>query len=591
MKNLLNIETLKLYQPIYPFFYKNRKILLWGSIFVIMSSAISIISPYILKIAIDDLRANISIKKLGAYSFLIVFITFFHGIFRYKMRKILISLSRFFEYELHNQIYKHILNLPQRFFNKVHTGDVMSKITNDVHAVRMAVGPAFMYTLNTIFTSIFAISMMISINPLLTLLTLLPLPIMSFSGAKIGKKIRQYFSKVQKTFGDLSIKTQESVSGIREIKAFTREKCEINEFNKLNEVYLNYNKKLIKAYAIMHPLFFFIIGLSILIILCIGGKFVIDKKISLGSFVAFYSYLFLLAWPAIAIGWIINLIQRGTASMKRIKELLDEVPVNKSAGKPLKTKKYQQQEQASLHIKNLSFKYNHNLVLKNINIIINSNQITAITGSTASGKSTLLKQILRRDELQSGFISFNDININEISLIDWLELISYVPQDPILFSNTIENNITLGTSNSISTDYINECLKIACIDDEIAKMPHGIKTIIGERGITLSGGQKQRISLARALAKKPLILLLDDPFSQIDIDTEFRIWNNLTKFQYSPIKVIVSQRINSIQNADIIYVLDNGNIIEYGGHQSLVANKSVYYQLLQKQIIEQKIKT
>lgn len=590
MKNLLNIEILKIYQPIYPFFYKNRKLLLWDSIFIIMSSAMSIISPYILKIAIDDLHTYISIKKLGFYSFLIIFMTFIHGIFRYKMRKTLISLSRFFEYELHNQLYKHILNLPQRFFNKVHTGDVMSKITNDVHAVRMAVGPAFMYTLNTIFTSIFAISMMISINPFLTLLTLLPLPIMSFSGAKIGKTIRHYFSKVQETFGDLSIKTQESINGIREIKAFAREECEINEFNKLNEDYLNYNKKLIKAYALMHPLFYFLIGLSILIILCIGGKFVIDKKISLGSFVAFYSYLFLLAWPAIAIGWIINLIQRGTASMKRIKELLDEIPINKSAGKSLIIKKYQQQEQLTLHIKNLSFKYNHNLVLKNINLIINSNQIIAITGSTSSGKSTLLKQILRRYELQNGSIFFNNININEISLIDWLKLIGYVPQDPILFSDTIENNITLGANNSISIDYLDECLKIACIDDEIAKMPEAIKTIIGERGITLSGGQKQRISLARALAKMPLILLLDDPFSQIDIDTEFRIWKNLTKFQYSPIKIIVSQRLNSIQNADIIYVIDNGNIVEYGSHESLVANKSLYYQLLQKQIIEQKIK-
>jgi ATP-binding cassette subfamily B protein len=592
MNNNSKFEFLKPFKAVTPFFRKNKRKIIIGSIFVLLNSATSILSPYVLKITIDDLQFHITIKKLAMYSSLIILITLIHGIFRYKMRKILITLSRVFEYEIHNQLYEHILRLPQKFFNITHTGDIMSKITNDVHAVRMVIGPSFMYMLNTIFTSLFAIIMMLSISTSLTLITLIPLPIISFSIAKIGKQIRSHFSKVQQAFSSMSIKAQENINGIREVKTFSREECEINEFNKISEEYLFHNKNLIKIYSIMHPLFFLLISLSGLLILFIGGKYVIDKKITLGAFVAFYSYLFLLAWPAIAVGWVINLIQRGSASMKRINELLEQMPIDKykSNGTPVNLN-YKSSE-ILLQINNLSFKYDEQPILKNINMQFPAYQFIAITGPTASGKSTILKQILRRYEIQTGSILFNNLPIDKIPIHDWLELIGYVPQDPFLFSDSIENNILLSCGDkNISEDFIIECLKIACIDSEISKMPQGIKTIIGERGITLSGGQKQRLSLARALAKKPLILLLDDPFSQVDVDTEYRIWEQLYNLNFAPIKIIISQRIHSIKMADKIYLLDNGSIKEEGTHESLLALNGIYSQLYQKQIIEQKIKT
>ncbi|OGF59742.1 MAG: hypothetical protein A2Y62_05150 [Candidatus Fischerbacteria bacterium RBG_13_37_8] len=617
MSRLYKLTIFKEFSPISLFYKENKKIILTGSLFVLLSSSMSIVSPWILKIAIDDLKIAISIKQLGFYAALIIIVTAIHGIFRYKMRKILISLSRIFEYQLHNKIYHHLLYLPQSFFDKGYTGEVMSKITNDVHAVRMVAGPAFMYLLNTIFTAVFSVIMMLAINPKLTVLTLIPLPIISISIAKIGKKIRYHFTKVQETFSEMSVKTQENLSGIREIKVFAREEKEINEFQKINKSYIEHNKKLLSIYTLMHPFFVLLIGLSTLIILWVGGKYVIDNKISLGSFVAFNSYLLLLAWPAVAFGWIINIVQRGAASMKRINELTAEKTNQKYLknsnisdrhkgtethrhivfetiekffpGNALSSMNKKSDTSISLEISQVNFSYNSHPILNNISFCIHPGETIAITGPTASGKSTLFKLILRRYAYQKGIVRFANIPLEDIPLQEWLSLIGYVPQDAFLFSDSIENNINLGLE-IFDDDYMKQCLKIACIEQEIMQLSHDTKTILGERGITLSGGQKQRLSIARALMKKPFFLLLDDPFSQIDIETEHQLWNKLSSYPYAPIRIISSQRIHSIRNADTILVIDNGSIAEKGNHSTLLNMKGLYYSLFQKQLIEQIIK-
>lgn len=576
-------DSLKVFITIIPFFKEYKKKLLIGVICIFFTSAFSILSPWILKLGIDDLRISISLKRLGFYSFLIILITFFHGIFRFGMRRVIISLSRIFEYQLHNRLYNHILKLPQSFYDKNYTGDIMAKITNDVHAVRMAIGPAFMYSINAFFTSLFAIYMMIKISPKLTVYSLLPLPIISIIIVKIGKTIRNFFGKVQEKFSELSIKSQENLNGIREIKAFARENKEIEEFKKVNEDYLKANKELIKIHILMDPFFIFMLGLSALIILWIGGIYVIEKKITLGSFVAFNSYLMLLGWPAIASGWVINLLQRGAASLQRINELLEELPIDKQKGIPLSLNKNN-----VLEISNLFFSYNDKNILENINIKINEGETILITGPTASGKSSLFKVLLKQYDYWKGKILFRGIQIKDIKTEDWLNLIGYVAQDSFLFSDTIENNVLIGTDKR-DIEFLIYCLRVAGIYDEIQQMPDGIKTIIGERGITLSGGQKQRITLARALYKKPLILLLDDPFSQVDVNTEYLIWNNLKKYPFSLIKIIISQRILSLKEVDRIYFFSNGKIIEEGNHTFLMSKKQHYYNLIQKQLIEEGI--
>ncbi len=580
------LETLKVFLTISPFFKQHKKIIILGILFIFLNSAFSILSPWVLKIGIDDLKINITLRRLALYSFLIILITFLHGIFRFAMRKLLISFSRVFEYQLHNNLYEHILKLPQSFYIKNYTGDIMAKITNDVHAVRMSVGPALMYSINSIFTSLFAIYMMIKINPKLTLFSLIPLPIISFIIFKVGKSIRSSFEKVQEKFSELSVKSQENFNGIREIKAFARENKEVEEFKIINEHYLKANKELIKIHTFINPFFILMLGLSLLIILWIGGIYVIERKITLGSFVAFNSYLMLLGWPAIASGWVINLLQRGAASLKRINELLQEKPVDKFQGFLVLPS---EDINNKLEIKNLSFSYDHKKILKDVNLIANPKETILITGHTASGKSTLLKLILKQYPYQEGEILFNGYPLKEIQAEAWMNIVGYVPQDPFLFSDTIENNVKMGSPNEDEV-FLIDCLKIAAIYDEIQQMPQGIKTLIGERGITLSGGQKQRLTLARALFKKPYILLLDDPFSQIDINTEYLIWNNLKNYPYSKIKIIISQRIHSLREADKILLFSDGSIIEEGDHEILMAKRKYYYNLIQKQLIEEKLK-
>lgn len=586
MASSTRFESIKVYKTILPFFKKHKYKFIIGSLFVMLNSLFSIISPWVLKIGIDNIKAALSLKLLGFYALLIILLSFINGIFRYSMRKILVSLSRVFEYQLHNDIYEHTLKLPQSFFDTGYTGDVMSKITNDVHAVRMVAGPAFMYSMNTIFTSIFAITMMIKINPWLTLYSLIPLPIISISIFKIGKKIRFYFNNVQEKFSEMSVKTQENLNGIREVKVFAREDTEIEEFKNINKDYVEQNRHLMKIFSLMFPFFVFLIGISALIILWIGGIYVNANKISLGSFVAFNSYLLLMAWPAIALGWVLNIIQRGAASMQRINDLLRKPIKNKNEGSSALICDHKNYDKASLQLSQLHFAYNSIPVLTDLNMQILPHQTIAITGPTASGKSTLLKLILRRYDYQDGEILFDNMPLKSIPIQDWLAMIGYVSQDSFLFSDTIENNLLLGTA-TVDNDFMAECMKIACIDNEVALMPDKMKTVIGERGITLSGGQKQRLSLARALMRKSHILILDDPFSQVDINTEYLIWNNLKNYCHSPIRIFTSQRIHSIRYADTICVITNGQIAESGTHQDLLGRKGTYYRLFQKQLIKE----
>ena len=578
MQNLL---TLKKY------FIRYKKKLLWGMVFILLSNAGSVYIPLVVKDAINDLSQKMEVHQLFHYSLLVVGAAVFAGIFTFLIRETIIVVSREIEFDLRQDFWEHIQQLPMRYFQNNSTGNVMAHATNDINAIRSFLGPAIMYSLDTTTTLIIVITIMISLNPSLTFYSLLPLPFLSFGVYKVSKKIHQKFTLIQEKFSEITTKAQENYSGIRVIKSYVREENEIKGFKKLSMDYLERNMDMVKIQALFQPLLFLITGISIIIVIWLGGIKVIQGQMNLGEIVAFIFFLGMLIWPMIAFGWVINIIQQGEASMKRLNKIFNEpfeIEDNKSTNFSIKDIK------GNIEFRNVSFRYGPNLplILDNVNLKIPKGSTLAIMGLTGVGKTSFVNLIPRLYDCTGGEVLIDGYNVKNIPLQILRTNIGLVQQEAFLFSDTITNNISYGL-REINNERVLDVSKIAGFDGDVQTFPKGYDTIMGERGITLSGGQKQRASIARALAIDPKILILDDSFSAVDTNTEEQILESLREFMKDRTSIIISHRISTVKDADNIIVLSDGKIAEQGTHDKLVALNGIYADLHFKQLLEKEL--
>ena len=580
MKNFIKLKD----------FFKEHK---WNYIFGILAlliiDSIQLLIPQILRKVTDLLEAGLlDLKGLLKYSLLILMTGFLIAAGRYIWRIYIFGTSRKMEHYLRNMFFEHLLTLSPNYYNTHKTGDLMAHATNDINAVRQASGQGIMMAVDATFLIILSMIMMAkTTNIKLTLVALATLPFITVTVNKFGKVIYKRFTSVQEAFSDLTDTTQENFAGIRVIKSFVQEDLALDEFTRVNEENLDKNLALVKVSGIFHPLVQFVSSLSFLIVIIYGGRLVMLDTITLGDFIAFNNYLGLLIWPMMAVGWVVNVIQRGVASMERLNAILDEkaeiidrenpIPLNSPRGK--------------IEFRNVEFQYSgtKDSVLKDNNFTIEEGKTLAIVGRTGSGKTTLVNLLLRLYDIEKGEIFLDNINIKDIKIKDLRENIAYVPQDNFLFSTTIKNNIGFAFDEEISDDEAIKAAKAAEVYNNIIEFPNSFNTVLGERGVTLSGGQKQRVSIARALAKDAPILILDDSLSSVDTETEEKILNNLEELANRKTTIIISHRISTIQNADEIIVIDNGHIVERGTHDILVKNDGLYNYLYEKQLLEEKI--
>jgi ATP-binding cassette subfamily B multidrug efflux pump len=554
---------------------------------VILTVTASMFSPWILKYVVDDLRQSIERSKLPFYAALILGISILEGFFRFWMRRILIGVSRKVEYDLRNDFLAHVQQMSLSFLQSRSTGDIMSRATNDLNAVRSVLGPGIMYSMNTITLAVIGTSVLLKLNWKLTLLAYIPLALVSVTVKKFGGQIHDRFESIQAQFSNLSTKAQENISGIRVVKAFAREESEIDEFGRLNLEYVQRNVSLIRLWGVFYPLMTALIGLSSVALLWFGGRQVINGRLTLGEFVAFMGYLAMLTWPTIAVGWVINIFQRGAASMGRILEIMEAEPEihdepGATAPEPVRGR---------LEIRNLTFKYpkSTDAVLSDINLAVPAGTILAIVGHTGSGKSTIVNLIPRLFDPPPGTIFIDGKDVRQWPLSELRKNIGYVPQETFLFSDTIRENIAFGSDSGIPDKAVNWAIRISRIEDDIETFSNKINTYVGERGLTLSGGQKQRVAISRAVITLPKILIFDDSLSNVDTYTEEKILEELTKIMSHRTTILVSHRISTVKNAHQIVVLKEGAIVEHGTHESLMESQGVYAELYRKQLLEEEL--
>ena len=567
--------------------YKGRYIL--GVIWLILVDGLQLIIPKLLGNITDKIKYDLlDTTGLIKYAGLIILLALGTAIFRFLWRYFIFGTGRLIEKNIREDFYNKLQSLSTRYFNDHKTGDLMAHATNDINAVRMAMGPGIVMIADAVFLTTATIGILIfTIDIRLTLLALIPLPFLSLMAVKFGKIIHSKYKKVQESFSNMSDKAQENFAGIRVVKAFAQEKEEIDKFAKSNRENYEKNVDMFKYSSLFHPLVQFISALSFLIVIGYGGILVIRGTISLGDFVAFNSYLGMLTWPMMALGLVINHLQRGQASLDRLNVIFNEKEdiYDQDIDEDIEDIK------GKIEIKNLDFKYSDSeeYALKNININIKTGETAAFIGRTGSGKTTLVNLLLRLYNVDEGDIFIDGHDINDIPLKTIRENIGYVPQDNFLFSNTINKNISFADPDNMSQEEIIKASKDAQVYENIIEFPDKFKSLLGERGSNVSGGQKQRISIARALIKNPKILILDDSLSAVDTQTEERILESLEEIMKGKTSILISHRISTIKKADKIFVFDEGKLIEKGKHKDLLKNKKLYYDLYQKQQLEEKI--
>ncbi len=570
------------------FFVKNKWYYFWGIVWLLLVDIFQLVIPEVLRRFTDQLQANsLTRNDLLRYGFYVLLIGIGIAFFRFLWRIFIIGTSRRLEYELRNRLFSHLLGLSTNYYTHHKTGDLMAHATNDINAVRMALGMGVVMMTDAVFITIIAIFMMATTTDLrLTIMALFPLPLLAIAIGKSAPIINRRFREVQEAFSSMTDTVQENFSGIRVVKSFVQEAAEIIKFNGKNQILFEKNMRLVKLFGLFMPFVQLISGFSYLIVIGYGGILVINNTITLGDFIAFNSYLGLLVWPVMALGYVINVLERGAASMERLNHIFDEKPEIKDIDGAQKW----HDPKGVVEFKKVSFQYpgSNAYALKDFSIKIEAGKTLGIIGKTGSGKTTLAALLLRLYDVNQGEICLDGISVNSLQLEDLRRHIGYVDQDSFLFSTTISENIAFGL-DSYSQQEVERVARIAEVHDNIMDFPLQYETYVGERGVTLSGGQKQRISIARALVKQPKILILDDSLSAVDTNTEERILNALKEELKGKTSMIIAHRISTIKNCDQIIVMDNGSIVEEGTHDSLLNRQGYYYELYQRQLLEEKI--
>lgn len=571
------------------YFRNYKRYLIWGILVTIATNVLGMISPWVVKVAIDSLKEGTATgDELRYYAMLIVGLAVAAGVFRFFMRRTIIWGSRIFEYETRNEFFEHLLKMPRSFYQETNTGDIIARGSNDVEAIRLLAGPAVMQIMNSFVSMTVALTLMFVLSWKLTLISLAALPILSLLMNRLGMQIHKKFFKIQEHFSTMSTFVQENISGVKVIKSYNQQKDQTEQFADLNQTYIDLNLSLAKTRGVFLPSIYAIVGIMILLLIYFGGRQVISGTITLGTLVAFIFYLMNLIWPMLAVGWVVSLYQRGTASLKRIEGIMER----QSEVEDTNVTADIQPTTGEVEIKNLSFAYpgTDRPVLKDINLHLPLGKTMAIVGPTGCGKSTLVSLILRTFKIPDGQIFMDKIDINKIPLNNLRRSIGYVPQDSFLFSRSLKENIAFGVEH-IKEAEILKAAETAGIKDEVEEFPRGFDTIIGERGMTLSGGQKQRMSLARALAKNPPILILDDAFSAVDTNTEEIILSRIGNVLETKTSILISHRISTIKNADIICVMEDGKIIDRGSHDELLKSSELYAHIVELQSLEEELES
>lgn len=578
-------------RSIVPYFRPYLKGFWLGVVCVCFANAFQVAVPYLTGLAIDEMgRAGAAVSRVRWLAAAIVASALVGGAFRFGMRALLNGISRRIETDLRNAFFRHLLRLDATFYGRTRTGDLMSRATNDTLAIRMAVGPAIMYSVNTVVSFVFALALMISISTRLTLYVVGPMLLLPPIVLGFGRIIHRRFEDIQERFSALSTFVQENLTGVRIVRAYTQELEQARQFDRYNEDYRSKNMRLVLTAGAFHPLLMVISAFGMALVTGLGALEVMAGRITLGDFVAFGLYVVLLIWPMIALGWVVNLYQRGAASMGRINTIMNTEPVVSVPASPASLS----QARGRVEFKNVSFAYPdaERLVLEDVSFVAEPGQTVALVGPTGSGKSTLIDLLARLYDPTAGAILLDGIPLTELDPADLRGRIGMVPQDSFLFSDTIERNVALGLEGDPATDKaLSEAVRtaaaVAQLHDQIEEFPKGYETLLGERGINLSGGQKQRATLARAIARDPLILVLDDALSAVDTHTESAILADLRSVMGTRTSFLISHRVSAVMHADKIVVVENGRVAQEGTHPELISTEGTYSRLLRRQLLEE----
>ena len=588
-------------RTILPYFRPYRTGAVAGLALVVVTNLFTVAGPYLIKLSIDGLGdPDVTMGRISTYALLLVVAAFLGGAAKYGMRELLNGLSRRIECDLRNDYFAHLLRLDAGFYGRTRTGDLMARATNDTQAVRMATGPAIMYAVNTFVSFLLTLGLMVWISPRLTVYALVPMVVLPPVVFMFARVIHRRFEKIQEQFSTLSTMVQENLTGMRIVRAYVQEDSQAHQFDKFNREYMDRNMDLVKVAGLFHPILALFSGAAMVIVLWVGGLEVIAGRITTGDYVAFGIYVAYLIWPLIALGWVVNLFQRGSASMGRLNKIFETEPAVRPPENPVPLA----EPRGAVEFRNVSFRYpgTERLVLEDISFSADPGQTVALVGPTGSGKSTLVTLIPRIYDVTSGRVLVDGVDVRDLDSDELRSLIGMVPQDPFLFSATIEENIGLGIGLDLGAEepgaededpdeVVLEAARVAQLHMAIEGFPKGWGTLLGERGVNLSGGQKQRTTLARAVARDPRILVLDDALSAVDTHTEARILDDLAHVMEGRTSFIISHRVSAVMNADLILVLDRGRMVERGRHTELMALGGTYAQLLHRQMLEQDIES
>ena len=570
-------------RPLLPYLKRYRWGYALGTVCVFLNNGIWILFPQVIRRAINDLQLGVTRQKLLTHALLLLAVAVTHGIFQFLTRWVVIGISRDIEFDLRNDLFQHLELLPNAYYQRNRTGDIMARATNDLSAVRLLLGPAIMYSANTLVFTVGALAFMMAISPKLTLYAFLPLPIASVVVQYFGRRIHERFERIQAMFADISARAQENFSGARVIRAYVQEEPEIRAFENANREYIRRSLKLVRLMGMLWPTLEFMLGVGVVLSFWLGSREVLLGHMELGGFVAFLTYMGQLTFPIIALGYVINLFQRGTASLARLNEILAEQPDIKDSPEaqdlPI---------EGEIEFRGLNFSYNGKPVLRDLNLRIPAGRSLAIVGPTGSGKTTLVNLIPRIYDADAGMLLIDGRPVRQYSIDSLRRQIGFVPQETFLFSERIRENIALGVDEA-TDQQIHDAADAANIAQDIESFPEEYQTLVGERGITLSGGQKQRTAIARALIRNPRILILDDALSSVDTHTEDKILNHLRDVLQGRTTIFISHRVSTVRNADRIAVLHGGRIVELGTHEELLALNGYYTDLYNKQLLEEEL--